>query len=69
MVLAAEKMNTERITVKDLLPIVGFECMIHCEIIKKDREFLWYINYEKKIKIILSIFVETMPVKKKESVR
>ena len=39
MVLAAEKMNTERITVTDLLPIVGFECMIHCEIIKKIGNF------------------------------
>ena len=68
MVLAAEKMNTKRITVTDLLPIVGFECMIHCEIIKKDWKFLWYINYE-ELKIIWPIFVETMPVMKKESVR
>ena len=36
MVLAAEKMNTERITVTDLLPIVGFKRMIHCEIINID---------------------------------
>ena len=40
MVLAAEKMNTERITVTDLLPIVGFKRMIHCEIINIDLKIL-----------------------------
>ena len=57
MVLAAEKMNTERITVTDLLPIVGFKRMIHSEIINIDlKTFMVHKKVEfQNLKLILGI--------------